>query len=68
MPTLDYGDDCPPHLKMIMNNSLGLYGYDAVVYRKVIIENIYSTIEPEYTINPVPVGRCKVFTSQPMEA
>lgn len=69
MSQLDYGKQCAPQLLMILNNALTLHGYDAEVFRPVLIDNAYKNLdEADYDANSVSsLGAIKVLTSQPIQ-
>jgi hypothetical protein len=69
MPVLDLGQEVPAHLRMVLTNALHLYGFNADVYRAVLVENLYSELDDAHDYDPsnVATGKCKILCSQPME-
>lgn len=66
-PRFDYGALGAPHLQMILNNVLTVWGLPAKVYQKILYQNEYSAIRPEFTMSTIPSDSIRILVGNVMQ-
>ena len=65
-PVFDFGKLSQDHLRMILDNSLEVWGLSAQIFSPIVYDNGYEGVLNEYTESAAATGVCKVLLSQPI--